>query len=103
MTQQHDFVPQLLTTRAPCMVHREHSPNSHINHEHHVWPKGMGGPDCDENLVVICPTGHYNVHRLLEEYVALRGDVPYSVRRQFTKGERELAKLGYERSVRQAL
>ncbi len=95
--------PHLLTTRQPCLVHPKHVPTSHINHEHHIWPKGHGGPDVPENRVVICPTGHYNTHRLLEEYLALRGEVPYAIRRQFSKGERDLAKLGYERITRQAL
>ncbi len=95
--------PQLLTTSQPCTLHTTHTPSSHINHEHHVWPKGHGGPDVDENKVVICPTGHYNTHRLLEEYLARRGDVPYSVVRQFAKGERRLAKLGYDRITRRAM
>lgn len=96
--------PQLLTTTRPCTVHRTHTPTSHINHKHHVWPLGHNGPDVAENKIVVCPTGHYNIHRLLEEYLAGAGvPPPYSVLKQFSRGERELAKLGYERIKRQAM
>lgn len=103
MQPQHESIPPLYTTSKPCEVHTVHKPSSHINHEHHVWPRGHGGPNVAENLIVVCPTGHYNIHRLLEELLTARGEVPYSVLRQFAHDERKYAQLGYDRITRQAL
>ncbi len=86
----------LLTTAEPCQVHKDHKPFSHVNHRHHVWPLGMGGPDTEDNIVVVCPTGHMNIHHLIDEY-RRRGTLTYTVTRRYTRGERELAKLGYDR------
>ncbi len=36
---------------------------------HHVWPTGMGGPDTEDNIVWICPTGHSGIHELLRHMV----------------------------------
>jgi hypothetical protein len=33
--------------------------------KHHVWPKCMGGPDDESNLVKLTPEEHYLVHQLL--------------------------------------
>lgn len=101
--EQLGGAPPLWTTSTPCEVHREHTPRPHVNHVHHVWPRGQGGPDVPENKVVICPSGHYNTHRLLDELIACRGEVRYAVLKQFAKGERELAQTGYDRIIRQAL
>jgi hypothetical protein len=96
-------VPPLYSTTRPCLLHNTHVPTSHINHIHHIWPRGYGGTDDAENKVIVCPTGHYNIHRLLEEHLHLRGEVPYSVLKQFSREERTYAKLGYDRIQRQAL
>lgn len=92
-----------VTTAAPCQVHNKHIPASHINERHHVWPKGEGGPDIPDNLVVVCATGHNNIHALIKLYKACRGAVPYSELRGYTTGERRYAKLGYERITRGAM
>ncbi len=34
-------------------------------HRHHVWPLFLGGPDTDNNTVMVCPTSHQNIHELL--------------------------------------
>jgi hypothetical protein len=102
MTLAHEGPPPL-TTQQPCTVHNKHTPTSHINHEHHVWPLGHGGPDIAENKIVVCPTGHYNIHALLQEYLTAHGDVPYSLVKTYGKGERDAAKLGYDRITRQAM
>lgn len=86
-----------------CEVHRQHEPRTIVNERHHVWPLGHGGPSIAANFAVICATGHNNVHVLLTYYLKYRGDVPWSLRRQFHPGERALAKLGYERITRGAL
>ena len=48
-----------------CTLHRYHSPEVVSFDEHHVIPKGKGGPDEDTNIEVVCPTGHRNVHTLM--------------------------------------
>jgi hypothetical protein len=55
-------------TTAPCVVHKQHTPKSHINEIHHVWPKGDGGPDIPQNRIVVCATGHNNIHALIDLY-----------------------------------
>lgn len=91
------------TTALPCLVHGKHVPASRVNHFHHVWPLGHGGPDIPENKVVICPTGHANVHALLHEYVLLRGEVPYMARRWYSREEQALALLGWRRMTNGAM
>ena len=90
-------------TQQPCQVHQTHKPHSHLNHHHHVWPLSLGGPDKPENIIVSCPTGHYNIHALLDQYVVHRGEVPWSVIRPYSYEERAYAKLGYERYARGSL
>lgn len=92
-----------VTTAAPCQVHGKHIPTSHVNERHHVWPKGNGGPDIPANIVVVCATGHNNIHQLIKLYTAYRGAVPYSELRAYSTGERKLGKLGYERITRGAM
>ncbi len=92
-----------LMTALPCTVHLRHSPHSHINHRHHVWPLGRGGPDTRDNTVVVCPTGHANIHRLLDFLILEDGKVPWHIARSFMIGERRIARLGYERIVRNAM
>lgn len=93
----------LLTTREPCLVHKNHSPFSHINECHHIWPKGHGGPNTKDNLVVVCATGHNNIHDLIKAFQVHRGNIPYNTLRRYTFGERDLAKLGYDRITRGAM
>ncbi len=90
-------------TSQPCLVHGQHIPASHANHRHHVWPLGDGGPDIAANVVVVCPTGHYNIHTLLDEYRIRDGQVSYTIARRFARGERDLALLGWERITRKAM
>ena len=87
----------------PCAVHETHDPVPYCTDLHHVWPKGMGGPDVPENIVPVCPTGHQNIHRLLDKMVRGRGKVSKAVLAAFHPGEVRYARLGYERSVRGAL
>lgn len=94
---------QMRTTTQPCQLHTKHMPETHINHRHHVWPKGDGGPDIEDNIIVACPTGHYNVHDLLAFYKIHMGNVPYSVLRRYAMNERKFAKLGYDRLTRKSM
>ena len=92
-----------MTTSLPCQVHNEHKPFPHVNHRHHVWPLGMGGPDDEDNIVVVCPTGHMNIHHLIDEYRRRGKDLPYTITRRFSREERRLAKLGFDRFLRGAM
>lgn len=98
-----DFTGQRFQTRQPCAIHNKHLPASHINELHHVWPLGKGGPDIAENRVIVCATGHNNIHDLLSHFITLAGKVPYSVLKQYSLEERRLAKLGWERIMRKAM
>ena len=97
------WIPGPLTTALPCTVHRNHSPRSHINHRHHIWPLGEGGPNIPANTVVVCPTGDSNIHALLDLYRANRGAPPYVESRTFAFGEREYAERGWQAMTRRAL
>ena len=74
---------------AKCLCAREHRPDPMEYVEHHVWPKGMGGPDTPDNLVWLCPTTHLNVHEILRRMMkqgplslaVLRGVEPRRVNR----------------------
>lgn len=50
---------------AVCLCCAEHRPPVLEYEAHHVWPKGMGGPDVPENLVWVCGNTHSNTHELL--------------------------------------
>lgn len=87
------------TTALPCQVHGRHSPTSHINHVHHIWPQADGGPNVADNKVVVCPTGHYNIHTILD---AWRKGNSVDMRR-YSQGERAYAYLGWMRMQRGAM
>ncbi len=86
-----------MTTSQPCEVHTSHAPTPRVNHKHHVWPLGKGGPDIPENIIVVCPTGHANIHDLLREYEVNLGRVTYTTSRRYARGEARIAKLGWDR------
>jgi hypothetical protein len=92
-----------LGTQLPCQLHTNHAPASHVNDVHHIWPRGDGGPNVAANRVVCCPTGHYNIHFLLDAYRKAGGDPGWPVRRRYTAKEREYAALGWDRIQRQAM
>jgi hypothetical protein len=91
------------TTRRACAVHSKHIPEPHTLDHYYVWPLDKGGPDSEANLVRVCPTGAANIRTLLSHHLLANGQVPYSVRRQFSHHERDLAKLGFDRIMRQAM
>jgi hypothetical protein len=80
-----------------------HTPQSHINEVHHVWPLGDNGPDIAANKVVICATGHNSVHDLLGLWRKAGGEPAWDVRQHYSKGERALAATGWDRIQRQAM
>ncbi len=92
-----------LTTYETCTIHAFHRPTPVVCHRHHVWPLGMGGPDILDNIVVICPTGHANVHVLLDDMKRNGGQTAYAFRRKFAATEVRLAELGWQRYVKGAM
>lgn len=80
---------------AECAAHRFHSPRPQTLDVHHVFPKGLGGPDISANEVYLCQTGHANVHRLLAVYESTGETPPWVIRRSFGPGERILAARGW--------
>lgn len=94
---------RILTTVQPCQLHNKHIPETHINQRHHVWPKGEGGPDIEDNIIVACATGHINIHDLLSHYRMYQGEPPWIVLRRYSIEERKFAKLGYDRMTRKSM
>src|SRR3954463_14860859 len=74
-----------------CEVHGSHRPNPLRLVVHHIQPLGMGGPDVASNKVVVCDTGHYNIHRLMG-YLLKGQALPKGLG---TRKERVLANQGY--------
>jgi len=48
-----------------CCLCPEHNDVTDL---HHVVPISEGGPDSEENLMVVCPTCHAKIHRLRKRY-----------------------------------
>lgn len=82
-----------------CEVHGYHSPHVTECDAHHIWPQAWGGPTIASNLVTICPTGHRNVHELLEEYTLAGGTPPWAVLERWGMAERSLAAKGWARGA----
>lgn len=80
-------------------AHRELVPME----DHHVWPRGEGGPDVPANIVRLCSNGHGQVHWLLSLLIKHNGDLPWSTRRQYGVKVRQLAALGWRRIQEQRL
>jgi hypothetical protein len=92
------FTAQLVSAKErKCELHHStHSPRPHVLHWHHIHPLGEGGPDVKENKRTACPTGHYNVHDLLDEMLkANTTALSYLVLQYYTKDERAWAVEGF--------
>lgn len=73
-----------------CVVHGYHWPKPLRTVKHHIHPLSEGGPDTKANLLLVCDTGHYSIHALLE---ALLKGQPMT---GGTRAERTYAVQGYE-------
>lgn len=76
-----------------CELHHRHDPRPHQLHWHHVHPTGAGGPNTRANKKRACPTGHYNVHFLLDKMLKA-GTVSVDTKR-YTRFEVEWARAGF--------
>ena len=84
-----------MTHAPPCLVHKVHNPRVNDTEVHHIFPRGLGGPDVPANKVAICGTGHNNVHALLREWEHLGHAPDKTVLATFHPGERKLAERGW--------
>lgn len=60
-----------------CYLHSVHVPRPAELHYHHVYPLWMQkklGLDGPGETVLVCPTGHNNIHNLIDRL--LEGDIP---------------------------
>jgi HNH endonuclease len=79
-----------------CALHRYHAPRPNRFVEHHIIPKVWGGRTTRSNLIIVCDTGHYSTHLLIDAYVKAQGDPGWKVRRSYAPSERVLAKRAWE-------
>lgn len=75
-----------------CVLHKNHTPRPLRLVAHHVHPAAHGGRTVKGNLAVVCDTGHYNVHTILD---VLLGDGRWPARFG-SPSERAMARRGYE-------
>lgn len=79
-----------------CKCVGKHIPKALELHRHHVWPLGEGGPDVRENLVILCPTTHSNVHRLWRLYDEYNGRPPWDILKTYSEYTRAIVERGRE-------
>lgn len=84
MTIDRQFLLDGNDPRYNCKCVSKHVPRPLELHKHHVWPVGEGGPDVKENLVVLCPTMHSNIHRLWRLYEKYGGRPPWNILRNYS-------------------
>lgn len=51
--------------QSTCQLHGYHSPRPLVIVKHHIVPLGCGGPDTPDNWLMVCDTGHRNLHTLM--------------------------------------
>lgn len=98
----HDTESLVFDSNNTCALHGRHAGVEPLEGDwHHIWPRGMGGPDIWSNKRLVCPTGHRNVHHILRMIIENPGDPRVqtdTTRKQGAVGtlsERELAWSGY--------
>lgn len=79
-----------------CKCVGKHIPKPMELHKHHVWPLGEGGPDTRENLLILCPTTHANVHRLWRLYNTYKGRPPWEILKNYSEYVRAIVERGRE-------
>lgn len=42
---------------------------------HHIWPRGLGGPDTPDNKVSLCMNAHGSVHEVIRRLIKGNGDL----------------------------
>jgi hypothetical protein len=78
-------------TTCALHAHREWVPME----DHHVWPKGMGGPDIAANKIRVCANAHYTIHAYFDLLIRYGEQVPADQRKHFSPGARHWATTGW--------
>lgn len=96
MTDSKYTVSVLDNPAVQCACVGKHIPKAMELHKHHVWPLGEGGPDTKENLLLLCPTTHANVHRLWRLYEKHNGRPPWDMLKNYSEYTRSIVEKGRE-------
>lgn len=93
MTEDHGSYGQPMTmpmgTTCAVHTHREWVPIE----VHHIWPKGMGGPDTADNKVKVCANAHYSIHEVIRRLIKNNGNLPDAT--HFSAKVKELGERGW--------
>jgi hypothetical protein len=73
--------PATVQLSTDCAVHEHDSWNP--TNIHHIWPRGLGGPNTAANKIVVCMNGHGAIHAFLQFLIDFNGDVPYDISKHF--------------------
>ena len=92
----HYGEPATVQLSEECAVHTHHEWEP--TNIHHVWPKGMGGPDTKANKVVVCMNGHGAIHAYIQLLIKYDGKIPNDTRMHFGLKVRNLARSGWEQA-----
>jgi HNH endonuclease len=89
---------------AHCAIHNRHQDEPESFDRHHIVPESWGGPTKASNLATLCPTGHRDVHTLLNLLVMGGGQLQSWVKwRHWNSATRALAKKGYDDALAMGL
>jgi hypothetical protein len=64
-----------------CAIHGSHRPIPVRTVKHHIIPQEYGGPTVEQNLLLVCDTGHYNIHAAIDAMLASH-PIPKVTRRE---------------------
>ena len=92
----HDAMIRGVRMGTECAAHR-HSEWVPLE-DHHIWPKGMGGPDVRSNIVRLCGNAHGAVHAYIDHLIRYGDRVPYETRRHFGPIIRAYATDGWQKA-----
>lgn len=90
-----------LTRRAPlapvevCACTPDHRPATGRMHDHHLWPKFLGGPTIRATLLHLCPTTHDLTHEALRRMLR-DGWAPWAAGTGVTRYAHHIATLGWQ-------
>jgi hypothetical protein len=79
-----------------CQCVEKHIPKPMELHKHHIWPVSEGGPNTKDNLLVLCPTAHSNIHKLWRLYESYQSRPPWPILRNYSEYARSIVEMGLE-------
>lgn len=95
-----------MSSSVACALHQTHCPSLHDTDDHHVVPKSWfekAGIAVQTPHALICPTGHRNVHLLIDHLVEHGGVFDWDFAKHYAAAERDLALQGYTLGVQDGL